>query len=399
MVTGTQSFAQTITTVAGGGAGDGLPATSAFMSPYGAVSFDGAGNLYIAEDAYDRIRRVDTSGITSTVAGTGTQGFSGDGGPATVAQLNGPQGVFVDGAGNLFIAESANARIRKVSPPITETTAAAGLSGTSVVNAGGGEIRIFAIGLTGDGVGTVSSVALTLSDLSTATGLVTGDFSALKLYRSTDATLDGSDTQIGSQTTVNVGSVTTVSATTPNVPPNGTQTFYRVSAVASSTVGHAFKVGFAANGVNTSVGGKGTAVATSDANKVTIIPAVPVLVEFSGATQATKAPSLDWNDAAGATSYTVEWANNAGFTSSTTTTGLTASTFTFPTRLADGTYHWRVKSVGAGALESSFSATDTFVIIPAFGPWTVPLLALAMIAYMVWYNRRRARTGTAVPPS
>ena len=68
---------------------------------------------------------------------------------------------------------------------------------------------------------------------------------------------------------------------------------------------------------------------------------------------------------------------------------LTVSTYTFPTRLADGTYHWRVKSVGAGALESSFSATDTFVVIPAFGPWTVPLLALAMIAYMVWYNRRQ----------
>ena len=123
------------------------------------------------------------------------------------------------------------------------------------------------------------------------------------------------------------------------------------------------------------------------------MPAVPVLVGFSGATQATSAPSLDWNDAAGATSYTLEWATNAGFTSSTTTTSHTASTFTFPTRLADGTYHWRVKSVGAGALESSFSATDTFVIIPAFGPWTVPLLALAMIAYMVWYNRKRAIGG------
>ena len=65
------------------------------------------------------------------------------------------------------------------------------------------------------------------------------------------------------------------------------------------------------------------------------------------------------------------------------------STYTFPTPLADGTYHWRVKSVGAGSLESSFSATDTFVIIPAFGPWTVPLLALAMIAYMIWYNPKR----------
>ena len=133
-------------------------------------------------------------------------------------------------------------------------------------------------------------------------------------------------------------------------------------------------------------------MAASDANKVTIVPAVPVLVGFSGATQPTKAPSLDWSDATGAISYTVEWANNAGFTNSTTATGLTTSTYTFPTRLADGTYHWRVKSVGAGGLESSFSATDTFVIIPAFGPWTVILPALAMIAYIVWYNRRRAAT-------
>ena len=75
---------------------------------------DATGNLFIADAGNQRIRKVGTNGIITTVAGNGTYGFSGDGGAATNAQLDNPAGVAVDAAGNLFIADSGNQRIRKV---------------------------------------------------------------------------------------------------------------------------------------------------------------------------------------------------------------------------------------------------------------------------------------------
>ncbi|MBI6546909.1 MAG: hypothetical protein HY692_08950, partial [Cyanobacteria bacterium NC_groundwater_1444_Ag_S-0.65um_54_12] len=92
-----------ITTVAGNGtegySGDGGPATSAQLNDPSGVAVDGAGNLYIADNFNRRIRKVDTNGIITTVAGNGEWGYSGDGGPATSAQLGGAAGVAVDGAG------------------------------------------------------------------------------------------------------------------------------------------------------------------------------------------------------------------------------------------------------------------------------------------------------------
>jgi sugar lactone lactonase YvrE len=108
----------TIVTVAGTGepgyAGDNGPATKAQVQP-GGLAFDGAGNLYIADWVNDRVRKVDAvTGIITTVAGTGKPGFSGDGGPATAAQLNRPWLLVVDGAGNLYISDFYNYRVRKV---------------------------------------------------------------------------------------------------------------------------------------------------------------------------------------------------------------------------------------------------------------------------------------------
>jgi DNA-binding beta-propeller fold protein YncE len=77
---------------------------------------DASGNLYIADYSNNRIRKVNSSGIISTVAGNGTQAFSGDGGPVTSASLNGPTGVAVDAAGNLYVADRSNSRIRRVTP-------------------------------------------------------------------------------------------------------------------------------------------------------------------------------------------------------------------------------------------------------------------------------------------
>ena len=117
-----------IATVAGsllsGNSGDGGPATSAQMQYPTSVAFDAAGNLYIADAYSDVVRKVDGSGTISTVAGSGLGRvlFSGDGGPATNADLYDPFGIAVDRAGNVYIADTANERIRAVnmqSNPIT----------------------------------------------------------------------------------------------------------------------------------------------------------------------------------------------------------------------------------------------------------------------------------------
>jgi len=117
-----------ITTVAGGGSvlnlGDGGPATSASLSDPSGVAVDSAGNLYIADVYHNRIRKVSPGRIITTVAGNGTRGFSGDDGPATSASLDWPSGVAADSAGSLYIADTDNHRIRKVSPGGTITTVA-----------------------------------------------------------------------------------------------------------------------------------------------------------------------------------------------------------------------------------------------------------------------------------
>jgi sugar lactone lactonase YvrE len=148
----------TITTVAGTGvqgfSGDGGPATSAQLNNTQGVAVDGQGNLYIADFATHRVRKVDTGGTITTFAGT-TGGFSGDGGPATSAQLNGPTGVAVDGQGNIYIADFNNARVRKVSPNgIITTFAGTGVPGLSGDGGPATAARLYAPkGLAADGQG------------------------------------------------------------------------------------------------------------------------------------------------------------------------------------------------------------------------------------------------------
>jgi sugar lactone lactonase YvrE len=123
-----------ITTVAGNGvpffAGDGGPGKNASISlcgvaPHQGIAADNHGNLYIADCANNRIRKVDSSGIITTFAGIGgTTAFSGDGGPATSASLGLPYGVAVDGQGNVYIADTGNGRIRKVDTAGIITTVA-----------------------------------------------------------------------------------------------------------------------------------------------------------------------------------------------------------------------------------------------------------------------------------
>ncbi len=97
-----------------GYSGDGGPATSAKIYNPEELAIDKSGNIYIADASNHRIRKVSPSGIISTVAGTGVPGFSGDGGPATSAQIHTPEGLSVDDAGNIYIGDLNNLRIRKV---------------------------------------------------------------------------------------------------------------------------------------------------------------------------------------------------------------------------------------------------------------------------------------------
>lgn len=126
-----------ISIFAGGGTsglGDGGPATSATLSSPLGLAFDSSGNLYIS-DYYDyRIRRVDTNGIITTIVGNGTAGFSGDGGPASGAQVTSPTGLTFDGAGNMYIGDGP--RLRRVDKNGVITTFAG--NGTSGFSGDGG---------------------------------------------------------------------------------------------------------------------------------------------------------------------------------------------------------------------------------------------------------------------
>jgi streptogramin lyase len=117
-----------ITTIAGTGvtgeSGDGGPATQARLTEPRTMALAADGSLLFTEPRLNRIRRLDPSGIITTFAGTGKAGFSGDGGPASRAQLNFNRGVAVDGAGTVWIADSLNQRIRKVDAAGIITTAA-----------------------------------------------------------------------------------------------------------------------------------------------------------------------------------------------------------------------------------------------------------------------------------
>ncbi len=129
-----------IDTVAGTGTAgfsgdDGLAIAAELNCPYG-IAVDSTGNLYIADTDNHRVRQITPDGQIRTVAGTGTPGFSGDGGPATAAQLNTPYGVAVNGAGDLYITDAENHRVRRVTGDGTISTVAG--TGTDGFSGDGG---------------------------------------------------------------------------------------------------------------------------------------------------------------------------------------------------------------------------------------------------------------------
>jgi len=125
-----------ITTIAGnndslGYSGDGGQATAAKLYNPNSIAIDPSGNIYISDHGNFRIRKINTSGIITTIAGFGTIGFSGDGGQATAAKLNNVSGMTTDAAGNLFIADQNNFRIRMINTSGVITTIAGGITGFS----------------------------------------------------------------------------------------------------------------------------------------------------------------------------------------------------------------------------------------------------------------------------
>src|SRR5260370_645098 len=119
----------TISTLAGGGLPVNIPGTSASLGSVTGLAVDRAGNVFVASRADNIVLRLDGStGVLTLVAGNGTPGFSGDNGPATSAQLFDPYGVARDSAGNLYIADWGNPRMRKVSNGVITTVAGGGSS-------------------------------------------------------------------------------------------------------------------------------------------------------------------------------------------------------------------------------------------------------------------------------
>ncbi|HEX7172805.1 MAG TPA: hypothetical protein VF365_09390 [Candidatus Limnocylindria bacterium] len=114
-----------------GFSGDGGPATEAELNNASSVAVSPGGNLYIADSGNHRVRMVDADGIIATVAGTGERGFAGDGGPATKAQLSWPTGMTFGSDGALYVADTDNHRVRRIDP-----------DGTIATVAGSGEVGV-----------------------------------------------------------------------------------------------------------------------------------------------------------------------------------------------------------------------------------------------------------------
>ncbi len=167
-----QNAGYVIETIAGSAwIGDNGGATSAILTQAEGIVADSLDNLYIADAANHRIRKVTRAGVITTVAGTGVAGFSGDGGPAVAAQLNSPYGLAFDGTGNLYIADLGNARVRKIA-----------VDGTIMTVAGGGSLP--AGGMSEGG----SATTVTLKEPRNVTidghgALYFSDFSGQRVYR------------------------------------------------------------------------------------------------------------------------------------------------------------------------------------------------------------------------
>ena len=205
-----------ISTVAGigvaGYSGDGGPATAAKLYSPGAIVLDPTGNLYITEFQNDRIRMVNTAGIISTFAGTGVIGFSGDGGPAIAAKFRNPEGITIDAANNLYIADSYNNRIRKISLPLVVTANSATICAGSVTTlTATGAVTYYWAPATGLSATTGANVVANpmVTTIYTVTGV--GAFGTTTATATSTITVNGSTISVNTPT-ICAGAIATLSA-------------------------------------------------------------------------------------------------------------------------------------------------------------------------------------------
>lgn len=368
-----------ITTVAGGGTGahvcDNKPATSAYLFQPMGVAVDGSGNIYIAQGTDSVICKVDhATGIITTVAGDGTQGYSGDNGLATSATLNHPMGVAVDGDTNIYITDIAigSSVIRKVDH----------VTGIITTVAGDG-----AVGYSGDN-GPATSATLYLP-----TGVAVDCSGNIYIADSGNAAIRKVDYATDIITTV--AGIGTAGYSGDNGPATSAMLNTPIG-VAVDSIGNIYIADSSNNRIrmvklSSGVGG---------------VPCVPMdLNATSGDTQV----SLNWTASTGATSYNVYEGTTAGGESSTpVATGITG-TSTSITGLVNGkTYFFTVVAVNANGASSasveSSATPNTVSVTPSggggsgggggrggggIGPET--LLGLIMLVVGFSYTARRGR--------
>jgi len=390
-----------ITTVAGNGtagySGDGGPATSAQLDRPSGAAVDAAGNLYIADEGNNRIRKVAAAGIITTVAGNGAPGYSGDGGLATSAELSGPTGVAADSGGNVYIVDASNARIRKVAAATGIITTVAG-NGTSGSSGDGGPATSAqferAEGVSVDAAGNVY-VADILADV--VRMLVPVGTHALLNIASTHSS-DFAQGQTGASYSVvvsNAASAATTSGTVTvtEILPGGL-TLVSMSGTGWSCSGDSctrsdalaagssyppvtVTVNVAADApsqvVNeVSVSGGGS-VAISATDLTTVLsgpPPAPVLTyPANGAIGALVAPTLFWNPSAGATSYDVYFGTSSTPPYVANTTG---SSYAPGALSQNTTYYWQIVALNSAGSASSETWSLT-TGVPPIGLLFIPV--------------------------
>jgi hypothetical protein len=347
------TLAGTISTIAGGGvpsfsggfSGDGAAASAALLSKPSGVSIDAAGNIYIADTDNHRIRQV-SGGTVGTVAGSGEQGYGGDGGPATAAILNSPRAVAPDALGNLTIADTLNQRLRTLAlPTLIYTNDGVGILSTpqsvTLANSGSAAITVASINFTGAFTtapgGSCSAVPITLAAgadctqniafLPVATGSASGS-----------VVFGGSG--VVSQSILLAGS--------------GAQTTTTVT-LASSSVS-----AFVGQAITFTALVKPVGVGTPTGNVLFYDGAVPLGTSPLVSGTASFTTTL----VAGANNITVTYSGDANFTGNAST-GLTESILDFNFALGGAS--------SSQTVEPGLAATFAFNLSPLGGPFTLPI--------------------------
>ena len=262
--------------------GTGTDATRALV--FGDAEGDGDLDLAVGNNAAQNVVYLN-DGAGNFTAGTRNFGTATD---ATLALAFGD----VEGDGDLDLAVANNAAPNGLvaNSAFAETVAARGLLGVTPAELGENRV-VFRVGVTGDGVVGVQNLALTLEDLSSATGLVATDFDSLTAYVSRDTLLDGADSLLVTVNTVNVGSTTTLNFTTTQTIAKDTLRYFlaTVGVDTAAVIGHTFKLGVAVGGLGTTIGGLGTAVTAQDANQAIMTPFMQETTVATGLAGITKA--------------------------------------------------------------------------------------------------------------